>query len=112
MSANSPNWAEIENVQGFMRVLVICKFDEDPIRNEVSISKTTFSPLYVYGSLKGQVTLLRTVRSGPKSNVQDCMPFFVIRKFDKGPIKNKVAIALTLFNFSSDVQLMRTAITS
>ena len=27
----------------FMSVSVICKFDEDPIRNEVAITPTTFS---------------------------------------------------------------------
>ena len=49
------NWAKIEFVQDFMHVLVMCKFDEDPTRNEVSISQTTFL-LYVYGRLKEPVT--------------------------------------------------------
>ena len=31
-----------------MAVLVTCKNDEDPIKNEVAIDRATFSPLYVY----------------------------------------------------------------
>ena len=37
--------AEIEFVQDFMPVLVICKFEEDPIKTEGAIMSTTFSPL-------------------------------------------------------------------
>ena len=44
---NSPNRAKIELVQDFMSVPVICKFDEEPIKNEVAVIRTTFSPLYV-----------------------------------------------------------------
>ena len=40
-----------------MPVLIICKFDEDSIRNEVFIDQTTFSPLYVYVRLKGKQLL-------------------------------------------------------
>ena len=35
-------------------VLVICMFNEDPFKNEVAIIRTTLSPLYVYGRLKGK----------------------------------------------------------
>ena len=52
--ANHQHWAKIELVQDFMPVLITCKFDEDPIKNEVAIVCTTFSPLYVYGRLKGK----------------------------------------------------------
>ena len=38
---NSP----MELVPDFMAVLVICKFDEDQIKIEVAILRTTFSPL-------------------------------------------------------------------
>ena len=31
--------------QDFMPVLIICKSDEDPIKNEDTIDRTTFSPL-------------------------------------------------------------------
>ena len=44
--ANRPNSAKIKLVQDFISVPVICKFDEDPIKNEVAIVRTTFSPLY------------------------------------------------------------------
>ena len=50
--ANSRKWAEIKPVRAFMHVLVISKFDEDQIKSEVAIVRTTFSPLYVYGRLK------------------------------------------------------------
>ena len=42
---NGPIWPEIELVRDFMAVLVTCKYDEDPIRNEVAILRTTFSPI-------------------------------------------------------------------
>ena len=38
-------WPKIELVWDFMDVLVICKYEEDPIKNEVAIDQTTFSPL-------------------------------------------------------------------
>ena len=59
--ANYRNWIKMELIKDFMYVLVICKADEDPIRNDVSINQTIFSPLYVYSSLKGQVTLMQIV---------------------------------------------------
>ena len=42
---NSLIWPEIELVRDFMDVLVTCKFDEAPIKNEEVIDQTTFSPL-------------------------------------------------------------------
>ena len=50
--ANTQKWAKIDFSRDFMPVLVICKFDEDPIKNEVAIIRTTFSLLYVYDRLK------------------------------------------------------------
>ena len=49
--AKSQKWAKIEILRDFMPVRVICKFDEDSIKNEVAIVRTTFSPLYVYVDL-------------------------------------------------------------
>ena len=43
--ANCRNWAKIKQVGDFMPVLVICKFGEDPIKHEIAITRTTFSPL-------------------------------------------------------------------
>ena len=42
-------WPEL--IQDFMAVLVTCKIDEDPIKSEVAIVRTTFSPLKVYGKI-------------------------------------------------------------
>ena len=42
---NSPIWPKIELVRDFIDVLVTCKFDEAPIKNEVVIDQTPFSPL-------------------------------------------------------------------
>ena len=42
---DSPIWPEFELIQDFMAVLVTCKIDEDPIKSEVAIIRTTFSPL-------------------------------------------------------------------
>ena len=49
--ANSRNWAKRKVAQAFVPVLVICKFDEYLIKNEVTIVQTTFFPLYVYGKI-------------------------------------------------------------
>ena len=91
--ANSQNRAKSELFQDFMHVLIICQFDEDPIRNEISISQTTFSPLYVYGRLKGQVTCMRIVWSGPKSNLSKILcPSSLSASLMKIPSKIKSTI--------------------
>ena len=40
---NSHNWAKMELVRGFMPVFVFCKFDEDPIKNELAVIRTNYS---------------------------------------------------------------------
>ena len=47
------NWAKIEFIPDLMHVFVIYKFDEDPIRNEVSISQT-FPNYMSMGAWKGR----------------------------------------------------------
>ena len=42
---DSPIWPEFGPIQDFMAVLVTCKIDEDSIKSEVAIIRTTFSPL-------------------------------------------------------------------
>ena len=42
---NGCMWPEFQLVQDFMAVLIICKFDEDTIKNEGPFVSTTFSPL-------------------------------------------------------------------
>ena len=64
---NSRKWAKIELVRDFMHTLIICKFDEDSIKNEVTIVLPTFSHICLWEA-KGQVILMWTVRFAPKSN--------------------------------------------
>ena len=45
-----PIWPNFELVRDVMNVLVTCKYEEDPIKNEGARVFTTFSPLYPYGS--------------------------------------------------------------
>ena len=40
-----PIWPNFELVRDFMNVLVTCKYEEDPIKNEGARVLTTFSPL-------------------------------------------------------------------
>ena len=44
-TASSPIWPQIELVHDFMSVLLTCKFDDDPIKNEGAFVSRTFSPL-------------------------------------------------------------------
>ena len=43
---HGPIWPKIKLVGDFMAVLVTCKYDKDPIKNEIAILRTTFSPLW------------------------------------------------------------------
>ena len=47
-----PIWPNFEFVRDVMDVLVTCKYEEDPIKNEGVRVFTTFSPLYSYGSYR------------------------------------------------------------
>ena len=40
-----PIWPNFELIQDVMNVLVTCKYEEDPIKNEGARVLTTFSPL-------------------------------------------------------------------
>ena len=42
---NGPISPKFEIIRDFIIVLVTCKFNEDPIKSEVAIIRTTFSPL-------------------------------------------------------------------
>ena len=44
-NVNSPVWPKIKLAQNFMPVLVTCKFEEDPIKNEGGIMFTFFQVL-------------------------------------------------------------------
>ena len=56
MAANSavlgPIWPNFELVRDVIDVLVTCKYEEDPIKNEGARVFITFSPLYPYGSYR------------------------------------------------------------
>ena len=45
-----PIWPNFKLVRDVMDVLITCKYEEDPIKNEGAKVFTTFSPLYSYGS--------------------------------------------------------------
>ena len=65
--ANIPIWPKFELRQDFMPVPVTCKFDEDPIKSEVAILRTIFSPLYRwenFSSLKGESKLSPNLKQG------------------------------------------------
>ena len=49
--ANSPIWSEIELARDFIAVLVTCKYDKDPIKNEIAILRTTFPHYKSMGAL-------------------------------------------------------------
>ena len=46
--ANSQNRAKIEFNKDLPVCPVICKFNEEPIKNEVANIRTTFTPLYIF----------------------------------------------------------------
>ena len=63
-----------------MIVLVICKNEEDPVKNEGTREVTKFLPLYVYkdfSDVQGQLTPQSMVESGQLSNFQGCSPYQV-----------------------------------
>ena len=51
-----PIWPNFELVRDVMNVLVTCKYEGDPIKNEGARVFTTFSPLYPNGSYRLQWT--------------------------------------------------------
>ena len=68
-----PIWPNFELVRDFMDVLIICKYEEDPIKNEGARVVTT---LYInISDTKGQITLVLVVVSGRNLNLSklSCM---------------------------------------
>ena len=64
----------VKHTQDFIVVLVTCKNEEDPIKNE---GARVFTTLYIdFSDIKGQVTLHSVVRSAWNSNSPKllCMP--------------------------------------
>ena len=67
--SNGWNWPKIELNRDFITVFVTCKFDKDPIKNEV-LTEQHFLHYKSKGKIfvtQGQVTPMPIVRSGPKS---------------------------------------------
>ena len=63
--------SKFELIQAFIAVLVTCKNEEDPFKNEGARALTRFSPLLVYvifSDAQGQLTLQSLVESGRNSN--------------------------------------------
>ena len=91
--ANSPIWPEMEFVQDFMLVLIICKFEEDPIKIEGAIVSTTF----FRRSRAGNFEVNR--RMWPDFGfVRDFISVLVTYKSDDDPIKDEGAIVSTTFS--------------
>ena len=101
-------WPKFELVVDFTPVLVICKFDDGPIKNKVVIV-STFSPLQVYWkkiSAQGHVTEANNPLWHGMELVQDFMPVHVICKFEEDPIKTEGAIVSTTFFSSAQRQVI------
>ena len=61
-----PIWPNFELVRDVMDVLITCKYEEDPIQNEVPRVLTT---LYInFSDVQGQITLVLVVVSGRNFN--------------------------------------------
>ena len=87
-----------------MAVLVTGKIEENPIKSEVAIIRTTCSALEVYGKI-----FRRSRASNSKVNspiwpkillveIVYKTDVFVTDKFDEAPVKNKVVIDRTTFS--------------
>ena len=61
-----PIWPNFELVRDVMDVLIICKYEEDPIKNR---GARVFTTLYInFSDAQGQITLESAVVSGRNSN--------------------------------------------
>ena len=79
-----------------MTVLVTCKFEDDSMKSEGAILRTTFPPLEVFSTLKGSEV---NDPIWPEIGFfRDFMTLFVICKFDEDPITNEVAIPRTTYS--------------
>ena len=77
-----------------MVVLVTCKNDEDPFKNENTRVLTTFLPLFFFSNVKGQLYLLL-----PNFEpMQAFIAVLVTGKKKEDPIKNGRARVLTRFS--------------
>ena len=100
---------KLELIQALIVVLVTCKNEEDPIKNEGARVLTRFSPLKVYGNFFRHSRASNSAVLGriwPNFElVRDIMVVLVICKYEEDPIKNEGARVLTrLYDVLSDAQ--------
>ena len=76
-----------------MDVLLTCKNEEDPIKNEGASVLTTFSPLLPYGCHGNQWSHLTDFEL-----IQALMHVLITCKYEKDPSKNSVENVMTSFS--------------
>ena len=85
-----------------MHVLVICKNEEDPIKNEFARVATLFLPLKVYGNFSIRSRAANSAALGPIWQKFDICPEFMVvlvtRKNEEDLIKNEGARVATRFS--------------
>ena len=87
---------EFKLVRDFMPVLVICKFDKDPIKNEGTVVSTIFSPGNIFVA-----RVIASIQIWPEIElVRDVMLVLVTCKFDEDLIKMKALSCPYLFRCS------------
>ena len=93
---------KFELIKAFIAVLVTCKNEEDPIKNEGARVLTRFSPLYVYGIFFRRSRAAYSAVLGqiwPKFKlIRDIIVVLVTCKYEEDPIKNEDARVLTRFS--------------
>ena len=65
-------------IQGFMDVLVNCKNEEDPMKNEFVGVATTFLPLKVYGNFSIRSRAANSAAFGPICPQFELCPGFIV----------------------------------
>ena len=100
---------KFELIQAFIVVLVTCKNEEDPIKNEGARVLTRFSPLKVYGNFFRRSRAANSAVLGriwlKFELIRDIINVLVTCKYEEDPIKNEGARVLTrLYDVFSDAQ--------
>ena len=103
------NLPKFELIQAFMHVLVTCKNEEDPIKNEGARVFTRSLPLLVYGDFSRRSRAANCAVLGPIwpnfELVRGVMDVLVTCKNEEDPIKNEGArVETTLYSNFSDAQ--------
>ena len=90
-------WLKFEHVRDIINVLVTCKYEEYPIKNE---GARVLTRLYdVFSDAKGQLTPKSVAEFCPKFElIQAFMVVLVACKIEEDPNKNEGARVLTRFS--------------